>query len=147
MITGHLAVTIIALAALSTMYKVSQIRKCESWVFLGSLYTIGAIAGVAGWLKMGAGFTILPKVLLMGFAMGAVSMSCLVCLLKALGTGGKLSLVTIISKTGISIPIIFAVIFQGERMSHARVVGLLLFVVFLVLVSEPRKVENKEETA
>lgn len=137
-------VTILAFAGLSVMYKVQQVRKCEAWVFLGALYMVGAVSSVVGLVGQKAGLHAPLGVCVMGAAAGAAGVVCVSCLLRALRLGGNLSLVNIISMMSISIPIVFAMCFLGEKLNLLRALGLALFVVFVVLINEPAKVKGEE---
>jgi uncharacterized membrane protein len=140
----YLIVTILAFASLNVMYKVSHVRKCESWVFLGGLYAVGAASSAFGLVSQKTGFHIPAVIWVMGIGAGAMGVTCLLCLLRALKLGGKLSLVTVISQMSLSVPILYAMLVMGEKLTAMRVVGLLLFVVFVILLNEPAGAKSEE---
>jgi len=140
-----MSITILAFAAVSTSYKVSQVRKCESWVFLGGLYTLGALSAGITFASQVHNLHFPVSIWVMGLGSGALGLSSLLCFLRALKMGGSLSLANIIVQMSLCVPIIYAVCFLGEKLTVMRVVGLALFVVFLVLLNEPAK-PSKEES-
>lgn len=68
----------------------------------------------------------------------------MLCLLRALKCGGKLSIVSVIGKLSLTVPILFSMVFLGEKLSLLRMIGLGLFVLFVVLLQEPARAEQKE---
>ena len=135
-------ITILAFAGLSIMYKVQQVKKCESWVFLGALYIVGAVSSVVALAGHRTGAHAPIGVCVMGATAGAAGVVCVMFFFRALRLGGKLSLVNIISMMSISVPIIFAMCFLGEKMNLLRALGLALFVLFVVLINEPAKAKE-----
>jgi uncharacterized membrane protein len=145
MITLWISITILAFAALSTAYKVSQVTRCESWVFLAGLYTIGALSGTIALAGHTRSLQFPLSVWMMGAGAGLVGISSVLCFLRAMKLGGSLSLVNTIMQMSLCVPIIYAVCFLGERLTLMRVIGLALFVVFVMLLNEPAKPAGKEE--
>jgi len=145
MIILWISITILAFAALSTAYKVSQVAKCESWVFLAGLYTIGALSGTIALAGHARSLQFPLSVWMMGAGAGLVGIVSLLCFLRALKLGGSLSLVNTVVQMSLCVPIVYAVCFLREELSTLRVVGLALFVVFVVLLNEPAKPSSKEE--
>lgn len=139
-----ISITILAFAALSTAYKVSQVTKCESWVFLGGLYVVGAISSTIA-LAGHAGSLLFPlSVWLMSSGAAVAGMFSMFCFLGALKLGGSLSLVNTIMLMSLCVPIIYSVCFLGEKLTLMRLIGLALFVVFVVLLNGPGKPAVKE---
>lgn len=136
-------VTIFAFAGLTVMYKVQQVKKCESWVFLGGLYVVGAASSALG--MVGHRLHAPVGVYIMGAAAGAAGVVCVICFLRALKLGGKLSFVNVISQMSLCIPILYVVCFLGEKLNPLRIAGLALFVVFVLLINEPTKAKGNEE--
>lgn len=81
----------------------------------------------------------------MGVGAGAVGIISLLCFLRALKLGGSLSLVNTIVQMSLCVPIVYAVCFLREELTPMRVLGLALFVVFVVLLNGPAKPDSKEE--
>lgn len=139
MIGVWISITVLAFAALSTVYKVSQVKKCESWVFLGGLYVVGATSSCIALAGHARAFHFPVSVWLMGAGAGLVGMLSLLCFLRAMRAGGSLSLVNTIVQMSLCVPIVYAALFLGQKLTSMRVIGLALFVVFVVLLNGSAK--------
>lgn len=134
-----ISITVLAFAALSTLYKVSQATKCESWVFLGGLYVVGAVSSSLALAGHAKSLHFPLVVWLMGIGAGLAGMTSLLCFLRGLKLGGSLSLVNTIVQMSLCVPIVYGACFLGDKLTLMRGVGLALFVVFVVLLNEPVK--------
>lgn len=141
-----MAITILAFAALSSAYKLSQVLKCESWVYMSGLYVVGAASGCLALVGKAGSLDFPLSVWIMGVGAGVLGIGSLLCFLRAMKLGGSLSLVNTIVQVSLCVPIVYAVCFLGEKLTVMRVAGLALFVVFLILLNEPAKPKG-EETA
>ena len=140
----NMILTILAFAGINIMYKISQLRKCESWVFLSSMYAVACVSSVIVLFSKNDGLEMPGKVLAMGVGTGLASALCTISVLRALKVGGKLSLVTVVAKLSLSVPVVYSMLFLGEKMTRLRIIGLALFVIFVILLQEPEKAVKKE---
>ncbi len=142
----HLSVgiTVLSFAALSSAYKLSQVLKCESWVYMSGLYAVGAASGCIALVGKEGSLDVPLSVWIMGAGGGVLGISSLLCFLRAMKLGGSLSLVNTIVQVSLCVPIVYSVCFLGEKLTALRVAGLVLFVVFLLLLNEPAKPKDEE---
>ena len=134
----RIAVAIVAFSALSALYKVSQVRKSSVMAFSGGLYTVAFILSLV-WVVSSHERSVPTGIVGMACLAGVFSILAVVCVLKSLGFGGKLPVVTVIVGLSILIPVAFSTAFLGEKLTLMRGVGVAMFVVFLALLNEPVK--------
>ena len=135
----RIAVAILAFSALSALYKVSQVRGSSVLAFSSGLYTAAFLLSLFSVISSHGKSGVPAGIAGMACLAGVLSVLTVVCVLKSLGLGGKLPVVTIIVSLSVLVPVAFSTVFLREELTLMRGIGVAMFVVFLVLLNEPVK--------
>lgn len=133
---------IVCFSGLSLLNKIAERRQCETAAYVGAMNAIACVFSLV-MLQTKAGSGAVPgAVLALGVGGGIISVLCLTCVLAALRSGGPLTIVITLGNLSILIPIVFSMVFFGEKLTLQRLLGLVLFAVFVALLNWPEQEEK-----
>lgn len=120
----------------------SQLDKCNLYVFTGSLYLTGFLISVVTAIPNKDIHAVPMALVSLAVIAGIASVSGFLFQLASLKSGGRLSIINIISNMSTLIPVIYSIMFFHEEIGIMKVIGILLFIVFILLLNNTSKEGN-----
>ncbi len=145
--TTYIIISILCFSSLSVLYKVAHKTGCKELVFIGMLNLVAALISSVNTLVVRSAWRAAPAgAITLGLLGGLAGVLGMHSMLRALKRQAPLAIISTLLNLSILIPILFATLFLGETVTLTRVVGLLLFVVFIVLLNLSRENEKTAAT-